>query len=102
MTDKKINHAIAQACGIAKAYKHIVLYRTDADGWTYNCPDYCNDLNAMHEVEKVLNDPAMRRAYSSILGCLVKGYICLDATYATARQRAEAFLRALGKWEEGK
>jgi hypothetical protein len=25
----------------------------------------------------------------------------LMATHATARQRAEAFLRTLGKWEEG-
>lgn len=101
MTDKKINHAIAQACGIAKAYKHIVLYRTDADGWTYNCSDYCNDLNAMHEAERHIPDD-LWEWYISNLALVTKAEDSVQREFlcATARQRAEAFLRTLGKWEE--
>lgn len=115
MTDKEINEAIAGVCGWKckghpdqlKAtdgwgeFSYQFVIRPDGQLVTHNSiPNYCNDLNAMHEAEKTLYDPSMRRDYSSILGCLVKGYICLDAIYATARQRAEAFLRTLGKWKE--
>lgn len=97
MTDEKINIAIAEACG----WKGNLIDR-DMEGnlWPRDIPSYCNDLNAMHVAEETLGDPAIRREYSSILGCLVKGYICLDAIYATARQRAEAFLKTIGKWEQ--
>lgn len=60
-------------------------------------PDYLNDLNAIHEAEKLLTGE-QRIDYLEHLreqtGCYA------DATYATAYQRAEAFLRTLGKWVE--
>lgn len=63
--------------------------------------NYCNDLNAMHEAEKVLGKKLSE--YGNHLCALTRAnegdrpecYIW----HATARQRAEAFLRALGKWE---
>lgn len=73
--------------------------------------DYCNDLNAMHEVFEAIHISkidllehylgelthtevlAMRRSF---VGERYKLFM------STARQRAEAFLRALGKWEEVK
>jgi len=66
-------------------------------------PDYCNDLNAMHEAEKVLPRQLYHVDYWQ------KGYgrfqtIVSEMTVtpfsATASQRAEAFLKTLGKWEE--
>lgn len=66
-------------------------------------PDYLNDLNAMHEAEKVLTEE-QRIAYSD---CTYD--IALKAQKETgkwrwisltAAQRAEAFLRTIGKWEE--
>lgn len=79
--------AIAEACGI----NHGVLYAGT---------DYLNDLNAMHEAEKIL-DKMQARAYSDFLGQSEQ-----DGTWAgchcfhqTAAQRAEAFLRAIDKWE---
>ena len=60
--------------------------------------DYLNDLNAMHEAEN-----ACIYAPHCALGMLysaqptIAGFIS-----ATAAQRAEAFLRAIGKWEDGK
>lgn len=61
-----------------------------------NPPDYLNDLNAMHEAEKVL---ALKDRRNHALWLADK---CgdLGCIYATAAQRAEAFLRTLGKWEE--
>ena len=94
MTDEQINAAIAEACGWRKE-----------DGvymWTVNridctCPelwDWCTDLNAMHEAEKRLTSMQLLD-YVSFLSDA-----CYEATVAAARQRAEAFLRTLGKWEE--
>jgi hypothetical protein len=93
MTEEQINRAIAEACDICHVAKVVPMYKTP-QGWVLDCPDYCNDLNAMHEAEKTLTS-AQLLDYVALL---------FDATYestlATARQRAEAFLRTLGKWEE--
>ena len=69
--------------------------------WAIICslPDYLNDLNAMHEAEKVLNEK-QEHIMNDTLWDLMSGRKYL--WHATAPQRAEAFLRTLGKWEEGK
>ena len=64
-------------------------------------PDYLVDLNAMHEAETVLNYNQMNRYQNIELSRFVRAgttWICR----ATAAQRAEAFLRTLGKWEDDK
>jgi hypothetical protein len=104
MTDKQINAAIAKACGICHSDQHGPLYKTD-QGWVVDCPNYCTDLNAMHDAQMVLTKD--RNSYLTTLAGLVEvdHLRGLDADWpwvcATARQRAEAFLRTLGKWEEG-
>jgi hypothetical protein len=68
-------------------------------------PDYLNDLNAMHGAENTLT-PAQCITYAEWLAC----YKCMAVDQpitgpksfmwgATAAQRAEAFLRTIGKWE---
>jgi hypothetical protein len=66
-------------------------------------PNYCTDLNAMHEVEKTLVQEVEWVKYSVQLAKVTQAEWSDDMDYvcATARQRAEAFLRTLGKWEEG-
>ena len=108
MSDEQINIAIAEACGW-----HTIAFNRGwvnvGDGETQAMiPDYCNDLNAMHEAEKVLspaNQPARGESqWSAYLGWLgfcgenntSEVYGCVTAT---ASQRAEAFLKTLGKWE---
>lgn len=69
-------------------------------------PDYLNDLNAMNEVEKIFNRK-QKLEYAGELGYIValtdnhdespEVFYCV---YASAAQRAEAFLRTLGLWEE--
>lgn len=64
-------------------------------------PDYLNDLNAMDEAENFMktwseSDSQAYRDYISVLRALVPGY----PESATASQRAEAFLRTIGKWPD--
>jgi len=70
-----------------------------------NCPDYLNDLNAMHEAEKVLTH-ADQCQYGRYLTRLVTGIFQMHhahsdtarIAHAIAAQRAEAFLLTIGKW----
>lgn len=89
MTDEQINIAIAEACGW-------VVFATTRPT---DLLDYVNDLNAMHEAEKVLTRYQQSVTYSDNLMKIV-GYHTFDSAHATAQQRAEAFLRTIGKWEE--
>lgn len=81
MTDEQINAAIS------------AVYGWDAD--------YCSDLNAMHEAESAIFN-AFAAVYAQQLVSVTRAESCGDREFycATARQRAEAFLRAFGKWEE--
>ena len=94
MTDEQINEAIAQACGIVG--KSGEIYKTPY-GWVVDCPQFATDLNAMHEAEKVLKNTYLLFEYGMHISNS-HHYECLLT--ATARQRAEAFLRTIGKWEE--
>jgi hypothetical protein len=103
MTPEQQRVAIAEACGWKTGYR-------DAVSSVTALPDYLNDLNAMHEAEKVLGI-LERGTYQNILGLACGGIREDDgghfvshreSIHATASQRAEAFLRTIGKWKEGK
>jgi hypothetical protein len=69
-------------------------------------PDYCNDLNAIHEaVLSVLNvaSSQLNWDYCRILGEVTGSgeHVTTALVHATAAQRAEAFLRTINKWEGG-
>jgi len=85
MTDERINAAI-----------ETVLHRNEH--WIIS-RDYCTDLNAMHEAEKIIehSDELFQKYYLALYDVTqsTRWPVC-----ATARQRAEAFLRTMGKWEE--
>ena len=98
MNNEKERIAIAEACGIVSKDKWGSLYKTPR-GILRDCPDYPTDLNAMHEAEKVLTLPERRKYRKTLLGHCEPASI---AIHATAAQRAEAFLRTLGKWEDAK
>jgi hypothetical protein len=92
MTKEEINIAIAEACGWTDT--KIVNYGGKLMYGQTEVPDYCNDLNAMHEAEGVLTIDALTE-YRVQLSMLV-----IAPFRATARQRAEAFLKNINKWEE--
>lgn len=91
MSEEQINEAIAE------------FVNGDNEGPFQN---YCNDLNAIQDA--VMTLPENKRVlYGAHLafacGHTVKGSVGLwKISTATSRQRAEAFLRTLGKWEEAK
>lgn len=79
-------------------------------------PDYLSDLNAMHEAEKTLSradgsDPEAGNQLNRYVwnlfevktGAPIERHVndepC-DVIDATAAQRAEAFLKTIGKWTE--
>lgn len=111
MTNEEINTRIAQLLGWIYTktvndipYGRHPIYTSDV-GWSIPLPDFCNDLNAMHEAEKLLRAEdgddieyrdALIRAMSNPYGCHPEAWIW----HATARQRAEAFLRTLNKWKD--
>ena len=97
MTPEQINIAIAEACGWKPHYsmdgfgEHPVY----APHHMQRLPNYTTDLNAMHEAEKML-DYRQRCDYEETLQ-LICNY---RHTFATAAQRAEAFLKTIGKWTD--
>jgi hypothetical protein len=116
MTNEQINAAIAETCGwteiqegdpwgtlIGKPNR-----RTYRDPWhgtedLFEIPDYCNDLNAM-QASVLLSRCNLDLSYLYINNlCKACGvnhqYLCVAIIHATARQRAEAFLRTIGKWD---
>lgn len=104
MTNEQINVAIAQACGwteIADNSDWGWLGRSPYYGGRWPIPNYCECLNAMHEAQQCIADTLWEdyiKALAKVTGAedsCGRDFLC-----ATARQRAEAFLRTIGKWEE--
>ena len=102
--------AIAEACGwkrsdLRPSWCHPDNWSMAKNGsyevWVSRdkLPDYFNDLNAMHEAEKVLNEK-QEDIMNSTLWNIMDGRKYL--WHATASQRAEAFLRTVGQWKEAK
>ena len=93
MTDEQINAAIHAVLG-----DPIGCPRCSDPECAYNHGlNYCNDLNAMHDAEATLTEDQLWRMAREIERNDEQWYF-----RATARQRAEAFLRTIGKWEEAK
>lgn len=102
MTNEQINEAIADAISPRLILGHSKFYKS-GDGWIVDCPNYCGDLNAMNEAEQTLvGDLQPAYTYELLEVIKAKNWGAFEHVSAPARQRAEAFLRALGKWEEGK
>ena len=110
---------IAEACGYRKTEnwmwsqdRRSRVYLWDRPDRTKqqasSIPDYLGNLNAMAEAEKIL-DYDQAEQYESELWSIImefelnqenpkpSNFACMTAT---AAQRAEAFLRTIGKWTE--
>ena len=107
MIDEQINAAIAKELGWTQVE---AIHRSGrALGATYVgrefIPNYCSNLNAMAEAEAVLK-VADTHEYTNLLydiACKNQEQTGKWLPYSIpARQRAEAFLTTLGKWEEAK
>jgi hypothetical protein len=65
--------------------------------FNHDRPNYLNDLNAMHDAENSLTTSQM-----TIMSQYLHRRLGMLWGFATASQRAEAFLRTIGKWKECK
>lgn len=112
MKEEQINIAIAHACGwkylgSARDNVRTIIIENNWEspsGEICMLPNYCNDLNAMQEAWFLLSSEdkfVFERELQRIMlnsGDLIRHWLIS----ATASQRAEAFLRTIGKWEEAK
>lgn len=113
MNQEKQRIAIAEACGWEQSpdgkkwrtpYKSSYRFRRkigDQFYYTNEVPDYLNSLGAMHEAVETLrhkDGPEWFDFQKHLLDICGSTMNCIQAT---AAQRAEAFLKTLGLWEEG-
>lgn len=111
MSPEEQRICIAEKCGWIKAFEEGEDEGTGSWFWhkgnqnLRKPPDYLNDLNACHEMEKCLPDVNALARYADELDKLcVPVHICSlthwQATVmATAAQRCEAFLKTLNLWK---
>ena len=111
MSPEKQRIAIATACGLQNVAPVVVKNVTHQgddrtvgissdSGWV---PDYLNDLNACHEMEKVLMEKGVNAWWSYVAFINrhnPRPFGTETAVHAAAAQRCEAFLRTLELWEE--
>ena len=110
--------AIAEACGWTKC--RLAIKGAGAPergkspygvpprrGYEVSLPNYTQDLNAMHEAEKVLTYEQAEEFVEQLYLADQKNNLAenpppwrFNVASATAAQRAEAFLKAIGKWVE--
>jgi hypothetical protein len=117
MTNEEIRIKVAEACGWKSPFNerewlhgsgpegedvYGKFVGTDPCGDREQVPNYPFDLNACHEMEKVFIGADKSPNYSQYRQQLYK--VCNNspelAIRATARQRAEAFLRTLNLWKD--
>jgi hypothetical protein len=100
MNEDEINRAIAEHLGWEDCLSGFGI-ETRYKGTpsevrvTVPYPRYCNDLNAMYEAENTLENHQLWMVATALAGI---AHVDAPITHSTARQRAEAFLRVVGKW----
>jgi hypothetical protein len=109
MSPNEIDKRIAIACGWKDVRYTGIFVKGIPPDWNdtdrFEIPDYHRDLNAMHKAEKVLsrgenyNQTGGFGRYKTALAEVCDEQHPIDAT---AAQRAEAFLRTIAQWEDGK
>jgi hypothetical protein len=107
MTDEQINIAIAEHLGVS-VHPMDKARGEDCKAPWHGIRDYCNDLNAMREAEmSVVNSPKYwENLINIVLGFEyldfdpTNEYSCLEVATASSQQRAEAFLKTIGKWDQ--
>lgn len=99
MKDYEINLRIAQFCGW-KVYRFRVIPPNFPNSVQplNTIPNYCSDLNAMHEAEMTLRvegdkDQVYAGSRDWFQACL--SLLCDEPIHATAMERARAFLNTI-------
>jgi hypothetical protein len=111
MTPDQQQIAIATACGWTEIRRQR-LYAGDQDLWgnkliggdkhRNRLPNYIGDLNACHEMEKVLTDKGVNAWWSYVAFINRHNptpFGSETAVHATAAQKCKAFLLVFGLWQ---
>ena len=98
------NGRIALFCGWAfDNYATHPWISPNGTGFRYP-PEYVENLNRMHEAEKHLSESQLSAYVGELANVIINGEnkttLGNQMWHATASQRAEAFLKTIGKWEE--
>ena len=108
MTDTEKRIAIAKLCNIEIVSDGITHHLTPCgknNAYLTECPDYLNDLNAMHKAEKMLTEE-QRGEFLNHLCVIVRQdhkaeagpmTAIITAFFASAAQRAEALIKTLNQ-----
>lgn len=112
MNDEQINKTIAEYVGHKNISMRTIgedigmpmsfLFSGEPNKGGYAIPDYCNDLNAMHEAEKMLT-AEQARSYDKELQKIGYRKRLAGAFWLwhfSAAWKAEAFLKTIDKWKE--
>ena len=115
MNQNKQRIAIAEYLGYIDVREYVedmdndylsLMGRKYKKGPLIRIPDYLNDLNAMHEAEETLQSHHLCYEYNNKLYNILGNTVGNRADkphhwtwHATAAQRAEAFLKTIGKWK---
>lgn len=104
MKPEKQRTAIAQSCGWCKevGVTGIQRWRNHRGELCDYLPDYCEDLNAMHEAERTLAESLQGKYLDNLYSVCNSDSMYNDKwkmNRAIASQRAEAFLKTIGEWE---
>ena len=96
-----------QRVAIAEACPNVFRVLNGECHWRYGCEGYesrvdpLDDLNAMHEAEKVLTQEQIAAYVGYLAGETPYPHVVYERLlFATAAQKGEAFLKATGKWKE--
>ena len=111
MNNRVINKSIAEFLGWKELDFHLDGKRVLGDRPTFSngkiisytvdqyVPDYCNDLNAMREVEMTLSNEIYEEYWNQLIFvCMNEGEERMNS--ASAKLRAKAFVITIGKWKE--
>lgn len=101
MTNEQKRIKIAEICGWKLKPERFAISQLpvwhNPSGWPQELPDYLDDLDAMHDAELLLT-AEQRGVYLRVLAGITLASDCLEqAVFATASQRAEAFLKVFGQ-----
>ncbi len=98
MSPEAQNIAIAMECGWTQfpGESRRCYDPTGLSCYWSDAPDYFADLNAMHDAEKSIDGVTCLKYFNTLMG------LCRYTVVAPAAQRAEAFLRTLGRWDDSK
>lgn len=101
MKDEELNKTIAKAINWEPFTLCFDMQGKPFEGWD-KVPNFCGDLNLMNDVEKTLTDEQYKLFHNFLFNdSYVDGEINIESRRnyisASARQRAEAFIRTLGE-----